>query len=51
VDPQGVCVIWRRKDGCWDYLCRAPFFDVERIVWLDQSAEGTTLEQYQVRKG
>jgi hypothetical protein len=47
-----VCVIWRRDQrGCWDYVCRAPDFDVERIIWLDVFQSGTTQDDYQVTQG
>lgn len=52
VDRNTVCVIWRRsKEGCWDYFCRAPLFDVERIVWIDQRANDLLNEDYEVKQG
>lgn len=57
--PLRCCIIWRRAlhywDGrvhrCWDFFCRAPFEDAERIVLQDQSALGLSNEDYQVRQG
>jgi hypothetical protein len=43
-----LCVIWRRLDGCWDYVCRAPHFDAERLIMLDQQDRGTKRRDYQV---
>jgi hypothetical protein len=47
-----VCVIWRlhEKTG-WDYVCRAPDFDVERIIWLDVFQSGTKQDDYKVTQG
>lgn len=47
-----VCVIWRRdRSGCWDYVCRAPDFDVERIIWQHTFELGTQREDYKVTQG
>jgi hypothetical protein len=52
VQDAPVCVIWRRDQaGCWDYVCRAPDFDVERIIWLDVFQSGTTQDDYKVTQG
>jgi hypothetical protein len=51
-DARAVVVIWRRTNGRgWDYFCRAPFHDVERIVWLDRFQTGSVNEDYEVRRG
>jgi hypothetical protein len=51
VELNPICVIWKRSKGSWDYLCRAPLFEVERIVWLDRHDQGTAAEDYEVRRG
>ena len=50
VEGAPVCVIWRRLDGCWDYVCRAPDVDVERIIMLDQFDLGTKRHDYRVTR-
>lgn len=47
-----VVVIWRlhEKTG-WDYVCRAPDHDVERIILLDQFDRGTKRRDYKVTQG
>lgn len=49
--PRCGCIIWRRVEGCWDFFCRAPFHDAERIVLHDQIAMGLSNADYQVRRG
>lgn len=46
-----VCVVWRRTLGGWDYFCRSPLFDIERIVWMDQRDTGLSNEDYKVTRG
>jgi hypothetical protein len=51
-DAHVVVVIWRRTHGRgWDYFCRAPLHDVERIVLLDRFLTGSVNEDYEVRRG
>lgn len=49
--PLRCCIIWRRVHHCWDFFCRAPLHDAERIVLHDQIAMGLSNEDYQVRRG
>jgi hypothetical protein len=47
-----VCVIWRNGETAgWDYVCRAPDFDVERVIMLDQFDRGTKRRDYKVTQG
>jgi hypothetical protein len=50
--PMPACVIWRRSCRFgWDYMCRAPQFDVERVIWSDRFDRGTETDDYKVTQG
>jgi hypothetical protein len=50
-EGSAVCVIWRNNQSIgWDYVCRAPSVDVERIIMLDQFDRGTKRRDYQVTR-
>jgi hypothetical protein len=54
--PVRCCIIWRRAElangaRSWDFFCRAPLSDAERIVDHDCREMGLENEDYQVWRG
>jgi hypothetical protein len=49
--PVRCCIIWRRVHHHWDFFCRAPLSDAERIVDHDCREMGLENEDYQVWRG
>ncbi len=49
--PTGVCVIWRRVHHHWDFFCKAPASDTERIIRHDKGQMGLVDEDYEVTIG
>jgi hypothetical protein len=49
--PFPVCIIWRRVHGSWDFYCRAPQYDIARIIRWDRQQMGTSEQDYQVTQG
>jgi hypothetical protein len=49
--PVTCCIIWRRVHERWDFFCRAPLHDAERIVAHDCREMGLEHDDYQVRRG
>lgn len=49
--PEQVVVIWRRVQGCWQFFCRAPVSNAERIVLHDRVQMGLSHEDYEVKQG
>jgi hypothetical protein len=45
------CVIWRRVHGHWDFFCKAPAADTERIIRLDRGQMLLVDEDYEVTIG
>ena len=46
-----VAVVWRRVHGCWQFFCRSPISDAERIVLHDLIEMGLCHEDYEVKQG
>jgi hypothetical protein len=50
-EPAPACVIWRRVHLRWDFFCKAPAHDAERIIRHDRVEMGLVDEDYEVTIG
>jgi hypothetical protein len=50
-EPSPACVVWRRVHGCWDFFCKAPSEDAERIIRWDRVQMMLVDEDYEVTIG
>lgn len=52
VIPHAVCIVWRRKEGRWDFFCRAGSRkEATTIVIMDRVQTGFVHEDYRVNHG
>jgi hypothetical protein len=49
--PVPTCVIWRRVHSRWDFFCKAPAADTERIIRHDRVQMLLVDEDYEVTIG
>jgi hypothetical protein len=50
-EPSPACVVWRRVHQHWDFFCKAPAYDAERIIRHDRRQMGLVDEDYEVTIG
>jgi hypothetical protein len=50
-EPLPTCVIWRRVHHRWDFFCKAPASDAERIIRHDKGQMELVDEDYEVTIG
>jgi hypothetical protein len=52
-DPRpSLCIVWRKKDGRWDFFCRAGSRkEATTIVIMDRVQTGFRKEDYEVKQG
>jgi hypothetical protein len=50
-EPEPACVVWRRVHSRWDFFCKAPAHDAERIIRHDRVEMGLVDEDYEVTIG
>jgi hypothetical protein len=50
-EPAPACVIWRRVHQHWDFFCKAPAEDAERIIRYDRVQMMLVDEDYEVTIG
>jgi hypothetical protein len=51
LEPVPTCVIWRRVHQRWDFFCKAPASDTERIIRHDKGQMDLMDEDYEVTIG